>query len=62
MMGFPTIPFKLCDFWSIEHESWNGDTLTAAGTLPGGDSAVATFIKQLQPKGSWIASTLEGRK
>lgn len=62
MMGFPVIPFKLCDFWSIELEVCNGDTLTVSGTLPGGDRAVATFKKQTEPKGSWLASALEGCK
>jgi hypothetical protein len=62
MMGFPVIPFKLCDFWSILHESMNGDTLTVSGALPGGDSVVATFKKQSAPKGSWIAATLKARK
>lgn len=62
MMGFPAIPFKLCDFWSIQHESWSSDTLTVSGTLPGGDSVVATFKRQATQKGSWIASTLEDRK
>jgi hypothetical protein len=62
MMGFPAIPFKLCDFWSIEREAWNDGTLTVYGTLPGGDGAVATFKRQSVPKGSWCAATLESRK
>lgn len=62
MMGFPAIPFKLCDFWSIDNEICNGDTLTVSGTLPGGGSAVATFKRQSIPKGSWCAATLECRK
>lgn len=60
MMGFPLIPFKLCDFWTIHSESWNGDMLTVAGELPGGTKAVATFTRQATPKGSWVAGTLEG--
>lgn len=59
MMGFPAIPFKLCDFWQIHHEAWNGDVMTVSGILPGETSAVATFKRQAKPKGSWIASTLE---
>lgn len=58
MMGFPVIPFRLCDFWAIHSESWNGDELTVTGSLPGGLNAVATFKRQAIPKGSWIASTL----
>lgn len=58
MMGFPSIPFKLCDFWAIHSEIWNGETLTVSGLLPGHTKAVATFMKQYTPKGSWIASTL----
>ena len=59
-MGFPVVPFKLCDFWSIQNEFWNDDVLTVAGTLPGDERAIATFNRQLAPKGSWIASTLAG--
>lgn len=62
MMGFPVIPSKLCDFWSIQHESMEGDVLAITGTLPGGDSAAATFKKQLLPKGNWLASILAGCK
>ncbi len=62
MMGFPAIPFKLCDFWAIHSETWNGDTLTVSGLLPGNTAAVATFMRQATSKGSWLAATLEGHK
>lgn len=62
MMGFPTLPFKLCDFWSIHSETWNDDLLTVTGLLPGDTVAVATFKRQSPPKGCWLASTLEGCK
>lgn len=61
MMEFPVIPFKLCDFCSIQNEHITGDVLTVTGTLPCGNSAVTTF-KKTSPKGNWLASTLEGRK
>jgi hypothetical protein len=58
MMGFPAIPFRLCDFWAIHSESWSSDELTVTGSLPGGDKAVSTFKRQAAPKGNWLASTL----
>jgi hypothetical protein len=58
MMGFPVIPFKLCDFWAINNEVWNGDTLTVSGMLPGRTAAVATFKRQSTTKGSWLALSL----
>lgn len=60
MMGFPSTPFKLCDFWAIHSETWDGDVLTVSGLLPGNTQAVATFKRQSTSKGSWLASTLEG--
>lgn len=62
MMGFPAISFRLCDFWAIHSELWNGDTLIVSGLLPGNTPAVATFKRQATAKGSWQASTLEGHE
>lgn len=60
-MGFPIIPFRLCDFWAIHDESWSDNVLTVCGTLPGGDLAEATFRRQSGPMGSWQATTLTGK-
>jgi len=62
MMGFPIVPFRLCDFWAIHHETWNGNVLTVHGTIPGGDMVTAFFPQQPGTKGSWQASKLEGNK
>ena len=62
LMGFPMIPFELSDFWLIYNETWNGDTLTVTGMLPGDAVSVATFKRQSAPMGSWIASTLESKQ
>jgi hypothetical protein len=61
MMGFPAVPFRLCDFWAIHHEFWEENVLTVKGELPGGDIATARFPLQSGPKGNWKASALEGR-
>jgi len=58
LMGFPSTPFRLCDFWAIHSEIWNGDTLAVTGELPGGGLAVATFNRQSAPMGSWQAASL----
>lgn len=62
LMGFPVIPFRLCDFWAINKESWNDNKLTVIGTLPGGNLAEATFIRQSAPMGNWQAATLTAGK
>jgi len=58
MMGFPEIPFRLCDFWSIDSERWENGSFHVTGTLPGGGRALAVFNRQAQPKGSWTAKAL----
>lgn len=61
LMGFPIIPFRLCDFGPIHNESWVGNVLTVTGALPGGDLAEATFLRQAGSMGSWQAATLTGK-
>ncbi|MBE0598978.1 MAG: hypothetical protein IH614_17120 [Desulfuromonadales bacterium] len=58
LMGFPAIPFLLCDFCLIFEETSTGEVLRVRGALPGGDVAVAQFRRQTGPKGSWRAFSL----
>lgn len=62
LMGFPCVPFRLCDFWSIHSETWNDETLTVVGELPGGVLAEATFCRQSGPLGSWQAGDLSAKR
>ncbi len=59
MMGFPVVPFRLCDFWAIHDEAMTNGSLRVRGTLPGGTKAVALFRIQPGPRGSWTAHSLE---
>lgn len=59
MMGFPAVPFHLCDFWSVYSEKERDGMLIVRGTLPGGTEAVAKFREQPGPRGSWRAHSLE---
>jgi hypothetical protein len=58
LMGFPVIPFRLCDFWAIHEETIESGILRVRGTLPGGTQAVALFNRQDKPRGSWPAHDL----
>lgn len=58
LMGFPAIPFRLCDFWAIQDETMDSATLRVRGTLPGGTQAQALFRQQPGPRGSWAAYEL----
>ena len=58
LMGFPVIPFRLCDFCSVFNEEMEGGVLRVRGSLPGGDVAIALFRRQSGPKGSWSAFSL----
>lgn len=59
LMGFPVIPFHLCDFWGIHEEVEENGNLWVRGTLPGGTQAIAQFRKQSGPRGSWTAYDLK---
>jgi hypothetical protein len=59
VMGFPIIPFRLCDFEAIYTEKFTGNILQVRGALPRGGIAIAKFRKQTAPKGSWCAYSLE---
>lgn len=62
LMGFPVIPFQLCDFWSVYEETEENGILRVRGELPGSKKtiAVALFrIGQHMPKGLWEAHSLE---
>jgi len=59
LMGFPTMPFRLCDFWAIHEEKIENRVLRVCGELPGGVKAVALFRQQDSPRGSWIAHSLK---
>ena len=59
MMGFPRIPFRLCDFWAVSKETLqrNGDLVVRGEVMPG-VVALARFRPQDGPKGSWKAYSL----
>lgn len=59
LMGFPIVPFRLCDFWAVHEETMENGILRVRGTLPGGTHAVALFKEQGKPRGSWAAHSLE---
>jgi len=59
LMGFPQIPFRLCDFWSIHDETTADGAIVVRGELPGGTHAIAHFAPQNGPRGSWAAYRLE---
>lgn len=60
LMGFPKIPFRLCDFYAVLGEYMvDDDTWRVIGELPGGTRAVAMFRKQPGPRGSWTAYSLK---
>lgn len=59
LMGFPTLPFRVCDFWAIHEETMKDRILIVRGTLPGGTVAVAKFRSQNKPRGAWTAHSLE---
>ena len=58
LMGFPIIPFLLCDFWSIFEETWAGEIFQVRGALAGGEIVTAEFRHQTGSKGSWKAFSL----
>jgi hypothetical protein len=58
LMGFPAVPFRLCEFWAVHEETWHDGVLTVCGELPGGTKAVAEFRRQNAPRGSWTALSL----
>lgn len=62
LMGVPLMPFRLCDFVAVYEEATENGVLRVRGALPGGDMAVALFRRQSQPKGAWVAHSLEGVK
>lgn len=66
MMGFPEVPFRLCDFWAIHSEVEKDGVLVVRGELPGvspvATVAIAKFARQPGPQGSWKAFSLEQAK
>lgn len=59
LMGFPVIPFRLCDFQAIFEEAMENGTLRVRGAIPGGTVVIALFQQQAVPRGSWTAYRLE---
>ncbi|MCP4410649.1 MAG: hypothetical protein GY807_23495 [Gammaproteobacteria bacterium] len=64
LMGFPEIPFRMCDFYTVYfEEEMPDDVLMVGGSIPPGESVVAYFHPDPQLlKGAWRAFRLERAK